>query len=212
MDDVLADITGKRKTEIPPESVIEQLFELGGLYANEVASQELFTDILGRTYMDLVSQGAQQTMGQFFSPEPLARLMASMSYEYKVLEDRLISVCDPACGSGVMVLQFAREVVAREGIKGLLKYSFVGVDIDWLCSKMFAVQMLANAMLHQAPYGELLVMNGNSLGSVSNLKVIVHAYAEERKHEISPSLDPERINAINHAAKTVIGEQLELAW
>src|SRR5690606_20584284 len=117
LDDFLADLTGQRKKQPPPQEVMPELFELGQLYARSAIAAPPFTDVLGSTYMDLVSTGGQKVLGQYFTPEPVARLMAGLVAPdiSAINNSELFRLYEPACGSGVMVLQFMHHLVERHG-------------------------------------------------------------------------------------------------
>jgi type I restriction-modification system DNA methylase subunit len=69
-----------------------------------------FEDILGGYYMEFaLSQKGQQWNGEFHTPKPVCDLMARMMIgDASVLpSDREITVCEPACGAGAMILSFA---------------------------------------------------------------------------------------------------------
>ena len=68
-----------------------------------------FTDILGSYYMEFaLSQKGQQWNGEFHTPKPVCDLMASIvagDGDTWPTEGN-IAVCEPACGSGAMILSF----------------------------------------------------------------------------------------------------------
>lgn len=206
IDDYLADLTGQPKKEPPPKEVMPELFELGQLYAQAVIAAPPFTDVLGKTYMDLVSTGGQKMLGQYFTPEPIARLMAGLTAPdiTDINKAALFKLYEPTCGSGVMVLQFMRCLVENHGAAVLEKISVTGIDLESVCAKMFAAQMLANGLIHGFSYGELLVLQGNSLGDPAKLNVIVHASHVKFEGKLPPAKHPVRIEAIKEAAKGVI--------
>lgn len=174
VDDVLAGF-GIKMSDIPPEETRPIIFELAGLYAGEVINNEPFYDVLGNTYMELVSVWGQKALGQYFTPWPVALMMAQMNYQEYVTGKKSISVCDPACGSGVMLLSFAHYILKEKGKDALARYSFTGIDLDRFCARIFPCQMLSNIFVHQVPVSELLVYQGNALGDFDKLDVIVHA-------------------------------------
>lgn len=198
LDDVLADLTQRRKANPPPQEVIPTLFDLGQAYAKEVGMAEPFSDMLGQTYMDIVNIGGQKMLGQYFTPAAVAKMMNQLTYQ-KNESDKLFTVCDPACGSGVMLLTFAQVVAECEGLAGLENYSFTGVDLDPICAKMFAAQMLANVFIHQIEVGEIAVLQGNSLGLPSELKSVLHV--SHNKHRVAPINHPKRLEGIRQAAE-----------
>lgn len=93
-------------------------------------------DALGYFYMSEIATG---NLGQFFTPIEICDLMASLTIgdiDNEDLEHRK-TVCDPACGSGTMLLSAAKKS------KRLL---FYGADLDYTCCKMAAINLLINGL------------------------------------------------------------------
>lgn len=70
-----------------------------------------FEDVLGAYYMEFaLSSKGQQWNGEFHTPKPVCDLMARMTLgEVKsLLGEGSITVCEPACGAGAMILSFAQ--------------------------------------------------------------------------------------------------------
>ena len=106
-------------------------------------------DYLGEVYMELGSRSKHQAFGQFFTPMNVTEMMAAMqlgdvreSIEGARKEGRRISVMDPTCGSGAMLLGAKRRIVGEVGLDGLRWFEFYGIDIDPVCVKMCQVQMI----------------------------------------------------------------------
>ena len=70
-------------------------------------------DVLGPLYMEL-ELGNNQT-GQFFTPHEISELMAQISYSDKLqaLDKPFITVSEPACGAGGMVLAFVKVMLSH---------------------------------------------------------------------------------------------------
>ena len=74
-------------------------------------------DILGKLYIDLGVQ--ESNKGQFFTPDPISQFMAQIlqgSYDAPIdlLEEQpFITLSDPACGAGSMVLAFVNEMIKK---------------------------------------------------------------------------------------------------
>ena len=75
----------------------------------EALEQELSvrgpSDVLGRLYHDLELHNKWR--GQFFTPQSIADMMAEMSisdHDADIGRRGYITVCEPCCGSGVMIL------------------------------------------------------------------------------------------------------------
>jgi hypothetical protein len=69
-----------------------------------------FEDIIGACYMEFVlSQKGQQWNGEFHTPKPICDLMARLTIGdiASLPAEGPITVCEPACGAGAMILSFA---------------------------------------------------------------------------------------------------------
>ena len=176
IDDVLADLTGQEKQYPPPRDALFDLRELGKLYGQAVFYCTPYTDLFGLIYMDLASRSTKSGLGQFFTPQVVTDMMAKMvGHQAKLPKDRLLTCLEPCCGSGVMLLSFARQIYADHGPGGLSRCGLYAIDLDITCCCMTAAQLLANAYTHEAPYGELLVLRGNALADSEDWITVVHA-------------------------------------
>lgn len=92
-------------------------------------------DILGYIFTQLNLNN--KSKGQFFTPEHLAEFMSYCVQENAKLP---LSVADPCCGSGVLLLQFATAKL-KEDINVGYNVVFYGTDIDELCAMMTFVQL-----------------------------------------------------------------------
>lgn len=193
-----------------PETARSNVEEALHLYERIVAMEPEFSDVLGPTYMELGSRWGRQSLGQFFTPQPVARMMSEMSAGVSP-EGRVIRACDPACGSGVMMLSLAQTVLQNEGPDTLRRYSFTGADLDGLCARMMALQFLANCAIHEIEVGELIVLHGNSLMPWVKMDVVVHATSPSFPgEEVAPAKHPSRLHAIQEVARQTPGLQLGL--
>ena len=116
-------------------------------------------DFLGTLFMEL--ELSNHWKGQFFTPYSVADMMTHVttgdgeSVKEKVSQEGYISVNDPACGSGVMLIAFANR--CRElGLDPSKDVLLVGQDIDETAALMCYIQM---SLLNCAGY----VAVGNSL-------------------------------------------------
>lgn len=91
-------------------------------------------DVLGEIYHKLDAQNKKT--GQFFTPFHLSVLMA-MLQEFK---DEEITMNEPTCGAGGMILAAAR-VMQDRGIDYQRRMKVVAQDIDWNCVYMAYVQL-----------------------------------------------------------------------
>lgn len=70
-----------------------------------------FEDVLGGYYMEFaLSHKGQQWNGEFHTPKPICDLMARMTLgDFESLpKEGPITVCEPACGAGAMILSFGQ--------------------------------------------------------------------------------------------------------
>ncbi len=126
----------------------EEFGRLLGLYVCAVEAAP-FRDILGELFMRLDVNSAKA--GQFFSPGPIAEMMARMQFDAEsfkrlVEEKGTVTVYDPAVGSGVMLLSFAKVVHQALGRWGTGKLRLYGTDIDIRCVNMCRIQLRMNEL------------------------------------------------------------------
>ncbi|MDK3159875.1 type I restriction-modification system subunit M [Kamptonema cortianum] len=87
-------------------------------------------DIIGNAYIYLIERfatGAGKKAGEFFTPEQISKLIAKLAQPKA--GDR---ICDPACGSGSLLIEVAREV-------GSSNYSLFGQEVNggtWALARM----------------------------------------------------------------------------
>ena len=100
-------------------------------------------DFLGELYMNL-DMGNKWT-GQFFTPYDVCKAMSIMTYSDGVLESQVqekgfISVSDPACGAGALLIAFA-NVCREKKLNFQQSCLFVAQDIDVLAGMMCYIQL-----------------------------------------------------------------------
>lgn len=98
-------------------------------------------DMLGQLYMEL--DLSSNHSGQFFTPSPIAQLMAKIAHggQLNMLEEKaFITLSEPACGAGGMVLAFAKEMI-HHGYNPADRLWAQCVDIDRVASMMCYVQL-----------------------------------------------------------------------
>lgn len=101
-------------------------------------------DFLGELFMAL--ELGNEWKGQFFTPYSVCRAMAAMTYgedlKAKIEQQGWVSVNDPACGAGALLIAFANEC-RRPGkdINCQTSVLFVAQDIDYLAGMMCYIQL-----------------------------------------------------------------------
>jgi len=71
-------------------------------------------DILGQLYMEL--EISNKNAGQFFTPDSISQLMGKMIYgnEIKLPPCGFVTLSEPTCGAGGMVLSFVKEMISQK--------------------------------------------------------------------------------------------------
>lgn len=99
-------------------------------------------DVLGELFM-MLGLG-NKWKGQFFTPYTVSRAMASMNIgtdiKQRIEEKGWISVGDPACGAGALLIAYANEC-RKQNINYQTSVLFVAQDIDFLAGCMCYLQL-----------------------------------------------------------------------
>lgn len=98
-------------------------------------------DVLGETYMQLGI--ANRDQGQFFTPYGVAQLIASMQINdapAQLLTRPFLTVYEPACGAGAMVIAMT-QALAAQGIEYQTKVHVTADDISAIAVHMSYVQL-----------------------------------------------------------------------
>lgn len=196
-------VIGIERWEIPPPEAMPHVNNALHVYERRVAEGPPFTDVLGDCYMQLVSRWGESALGQFFTPQPVARMMAEMTLfdaQEKARDGVLIRACDPAVGSGVMMLSLLQAICQRNGLDALRNWSVTGIDLDPVCARMFALQVVANCAIHRLEVGEVVAYHGDALGPLDAVKVVLHATAPSTAR-VMPSDHPSRMAAVVEAVR-----------
>lgn len=101
-------------------------------------------DFLGDLFMRL--ELGNDHNGQFFTPYSVCKATAGMTYgsdlEKKVEEQGWVSVCDPACGAGALLIAFANESRKPGSTVNYQRdIMFVAQDIDMIVGCMCYIQL-----------------------------------------------------------------------
>jgi hypothetical protein len=98
-------------------------------------------DFLGKVFMDLELGDARR--GQFYTPHNVSKMMAEITYMHfaKDLEEKpFITLSEPACGAGGMILPFV-ELMLRAGHDPARKIWIQAVDVDRTSALMCFIQL-----------------------------------------------------------------------
>lgn len=163
-----------------PVEARDRIINAIGCYDDLVAKEEPFKDILGVVYAEFSSKGGKQLLGQFFTPWSIAVMMANLDSEPVSKTQARKVLSDPACGSGVMLLARANQILENHSPDELCRWKFYGCDLDAICVRMTGIQLAANCAVHRVEIGEILIVQGNTLASSENKQVILHASSPRR--------------------------------
>lgn len=115
-------------------------------------------DFLGEIY-EALGVGNPH-IGQYFTPESVSRLMSEINLDGAgdaIAQRGFATVCDPACGAGVMLIEFA-SAMQRAGHNPQRQLHVTAIDLDYTAAAMCYVQL---TLLHIPA----LVYHGNSLSN-----------------------------------------------
>jgi len=121
---------------------------------------EGFYDALGDLFMECVSFGRN---GQFFTPQPVCDMMSLLTHGDELKEGQ--TVCDPACGSGRMLLAMAKQN---------RRMKFYGSDNDHTCVKMAVLNMLVNSMPGEVAWMNTLSLEHYRSYHITNIRMGTH--------------------------------------
>ena len=170
---------------------LNELSKALALLINEMESKP-FTDVLGTYYLDIASHSSKQARGEFYTPPEISKLMGMITVDAKtaIANKDVITVLEPACGAGGMVLALAEEF-APDSVD-LLRVTCqdinpVAVDMCYVNMTLWGIPArirLGNFLAHNSPYTEWKNIHWHRVGEDQRL-------AAERMLDIIKSPIPE---------------------
>lgn len=127
---------------------------------NGVASMQLGTfmeneiDAFGDAYEFLISMyatNAGKSGGEYFTPQEISELLVRLTLSCK---SSIKNVYDPACGSGSLLLKFAK-ILGKENVQA----GFFGQESNATSYNLCRINML----LHDIPYKKIHIAHGDTL-------------------------------------------------
>ena len=138
---------------------LAQLMEaIGDLALGQFADNTI--DAFGDAYeylMTMYASSAGKSGGEFFTPQEVSELLARITL---VGKKQVVKVYDPACGSGALLLQFAK-VLGRENIRK----GFFGQEINLTTFNLARINMF----LHDVNYEKFSLAHGDTLTDPAHL-------------------------------------------
>ena len=125
---------------------------IGGLKLGDY--QDNTNDIFGDAYeflMTMYASNAGKSGGEFFTPQEVSELLAEITV---VGKKQVNKVYDPACGSGSMLLKFAK-VLGKENVR----QGFFGQEINITTYNLCRINMF----LHDINYEKFDIAHGDTL-------------------------------------------------
>lgn len=134
------------------EKLVKLLDAIGDLTLRDFADNTI--DAFGDAYeylMTMYASSAGKSGGEFFTPQEVSELLARITVVGKKQVNR---VYDPACGSGALLLQFAK-VLGKENVR----QGFYGQEINLTTYNLARINMF----LHDVNYEKFSLANGDTL-------------------------------------------------
>lgn len=118
-------------------------------------------DVFGDAYeylMNMYAANAGKSGGEFFTPQEVSELLAKITIAGK---KEVNKVYDPACGSGSLLLQFAK-VLGKENVRN----GFYGQEINITTYNLCRINMF----LHDINYSQFNICHGDTLTEPSHME------------------------------------------
>lgn len=141
-----------------------------------------FADRLGVYYTKQVTIKHKKVNGQFFTPTPIARLLAS----YCELAKASIRILDPGCGTAILSCALIEQIVETSSEIKLIELVAYETDTDLISFSKNALDYLK----------EWLLLKGITLTYVLHTKDFVLDNADALKENILPCLFEETKNSV----------------
>ena len=98
-----------------------------------------FSDFLGELFQEL--ELASKWHGQFFTPYPICKMMASITLDTKpFVNGGVVSISEPACGGGAMIIA-ACEHLHEQNINYQRQLKITATDVDLTACHMAYIQL-----------------------------------------------------------------------
>jgi len=139
------------------EKLVKLLDAIGDLplgSGDDFSYQDNIIDLFGDAYeflMTMYASSAGKSGGEFFTPQEVSELLARIAVVGKT---ELNKVYDPACGSGSLLLQFAK-ILGKDKVR----QGFFGQEINLTTYNLCRINMF----LHDVNYEKFSIAHGDTL-------------------------------------------------
>lgn len=137
---------------------IDMFIDMYGKLVMELEKQDELRDVLGELFHALNLHNKWR--GQYFTPHNVANMMAEMTITDcdKIIKNKgYITVGEPACGSGVMILGVANSL-KKQGFNYQKHMLVQATDIDLKCVHMAYIQLALYGIPAVITHGNTLTM------------------------------------------------------
>lgn len=134
------------------ERLVNLLNKIGDLPLGSVHDNHI--DAFGDAYeylMGMYASAAGKSGGEFFTPQDVSELIAKLTL---VGKESVNKVYDPACGSGGLLLKFAK-ILGADNVRA----GFFGQEINLTINRLCRINMF----LHDIDYSEFHIAHGDTL-------------------------------------------------
>lgn len=172
-----------------PRYTREELTEFSHLLGlTAMALEARPRDFLGSVFMQ--AEISNDRLGQFFTPYELSFLIAKMTLEGVDRSKDLITVQEPACGSGGMIIAFC-EAAREAGINFQWHTYTVAVDISEVAARMAYIQLSMLGIPAHVVWGDTLRMTQREAWPTFGYWQIAHKVARWRRGDEVSRVQPE---------------------
>ena len=137
---------------------LQKFVELHAMVVNALEQSLYSSDLLGELYHSLNQSNSRN--GQFFTPIHIAEFMAEAMLGPKcteIEEKGHVTLCEPTCGSGVMVIAAANSLY-KNHYNPSQNMCVLACDNDIRCAKMAYIQLSYLGIPAVVVYGDSLAM------------------------------------------------------
>lgn len=161
---------------------LEKFGELLGLVG--IALHDEPRDFLGSVFMQ--AEISNDRLGQFFTPYELSYLLAKMTIQNVDPTKDLITVQEPACGSGGMIIAFT-QAAKDIGIDPHFHTYTVAVDVSEVAARMAYIQLSMLGIPAHVVWGNTISMQVTREWPTMAYWTIAHKVARWRRGDDLPN-------------------------